>query len=173
MKTSYRRILAFVLPFLVVAFAPVPSIPKKLDLVGMIQHIHTNNDDLNKVNSKIVGNLSGISQAAGTSAQIDSLLHSSKDGLASENQSLARLHVDSQQEIDLSKSLNQLAYKLSNNLNTVHQYSVVQNQSIINLLATANKLSKLATQIEQTNGTIASKLTTATEESKQIANNMP
>jgi chromosome segregation ATPase len=173
LKTWYRPVLAFFIPFLIVAFAPVPSIPKKFDLIGMIRHIHSDNDHLNTVNANIVGDLNSISQLAGTSSQIDSHLHELRTGLSGQSQSLTRLGAYSRKEIDLSKSLNQLAIELSNNINTVHEYSATQNQSIANLITTANSLSKLASQIEKTNGTIANKLTTATQVSKQIASSMP
>jgi uncharacterized phage infection (PIP) family protein YhgE len=173
LKQWYRPILAFFLPLFLALWVPVPSIPKKLDLLGMIRHIDSNNTHLGAVNEQIVDNLAGVSKLADTTSRISSNLHELKDGLTNQNQYLSHLDSYSKQEVDLSSSLHQLADRLVHDLNNVRQSAANQDRDVKQLLTTTNSLKQLAAQVEQTNGVIAGKLSKANTQSQQVANSMP
>lgn len=173
MKHVTRALLAFGIPFLAVGWAPVPKIPEKLDVLGMIRHIYANNDGINSTNSRIVGNMEQINTLAGTTARIGQQLTTLKQGLGEQDTSLANLNQLSQRQIELSDSLNRLASTLNNDLKLVKQGSASQSGSVQNMLDTTRNLSRLAQEVTSVNGTIAGKLDRATKTTAEVANNMP
>lgn len=149
------------------------KLPAQIDLIGMIQHIHDNNNSINTVNGKIVGNMGDISQMSNTTAKIDDHLHTLQAGLAKPDASLKHLDALSQQEVDLSVSFVGLANQLSSDLNKIKQSSDSQQLSVQGMIQTTQALSQTAERVGSINGTIAGKLAQATQISGQVAREMP
>ena len=171
--------IAFFLPLSVLLFVPTPHttgkihIPGNLDVIGMIQRIHSNNDSINSVNQKIVGNMTQISQLADITGQIGENLHTLKQGITTQDSSLSNLDTLSQKEIDLSNGLHGLAQNLSSDLSKISQSSSSQNRSIQQMIDTSRQLGNIANQIAQVNSTITGKLNTARDKTKQVNSSMP
>ncbi|WP_018131058.1 hypothetical protein [Effusibacillus pohliae] len=170
-----RAILAFGIPFAVVAWAPVPHlhIPEKLDVLGMIRHINANNEGINSVNDKILKDMENINRQSDTTARIHNGLLTLQQGMSEQDASLADLNRLSSKQVELSSSLNRLAGILATDLRDVQQASASQFGSVQKLLETANSLSRLAQEVADVNGSIAGKLDRATQASGQVASNMP
>jgi hypothetical protein len=179
MKWQGKRFLLIGLPvclLIVVAGATAMQqhkLPADLDVLGMIRGIHTNNDSINTVNSKIVGNMADISRLSDTTAKIDAHLHTLQVGMAAPDASLSHLDTLSQQEVDLSVSFVGLANQLSGDLGTIKQASDSQQRSVQQMIQTTKALSQSAAQVASINGTIAGKLAQATQISGQVAQEMP
>jgi hypothetical protein len=168
-----RGVLAFGIPFLVIGWAPVPTIPEKLDILGMIRQIYANNDGINSTNNEIVGNMKQINHLAGTTSRIGQQLTTLQQGLGEQDASLVNLNVLSQRQIELSDSLHKLANTLDHDLILVQQGSAGQSGSIQEMLETTRTLSRLAQEITTVNGTIAGKLDRAAKTTAEVVNSMP
>lgn len=173
MNHLLRAVLAFGIPFAVVAFAPVPQIPEKVDVLGMIRHIHANNDSINNTNSEIVGKMQKINDLAGTTSRINDNLVNLKQGMTQQDSSLANLQQLSQKQIELSDSLNGLANTLSSDLSSVEQNSAQQKNSVQQMLNTSASLSRSAKEAVDLNEQIAGKLDKATSASAEVVKSMP
>jgi hypothetical protein len=177
MKWKGKHFLLIGLPVCLLLVAAVAmqqhKLPANLDLLGMIRHIHANNDSINTVNGKIVGNMTEISHLSDTTAQIDDHLHTLQAGLATPDASLKHLDALSQQEVDLSVSFVGLENQLSSDLGKIKQSSVSQQSSVQLMIKTTQGLSQTAERVGSINGTIAGKLAQATQISGQVAREMP
>ncbi|OFW81466.1 MAG: hypothetical protein A2201_04620 [Alicyclobacillus sp. RIFOXYA1_FULL_53_8] len=173
-----KRVLASVLVMLLAAGGIEAAtgnvrIPKNLNLIAMIRTIHSNNDKINTVNSKIVGNMQQISDLSGITSNIGQQLHTLNQGVAGNDQSLSDLNNLSQQEVALSTSFVSLANSLHTNLLKISNSSNAQSQSVSTMLSQMNQLSASAAHMTQVNQSIAGKLSTATQETGTIAREMP
>lgn len=152
---------------------PKGQLPANLDLIGMIKHIHSNNDNINSVNDQIVGNMVEISHLTDTTTQIDGELHTLQKGLSAPDASLVHLDALSQQEIDLSTQFRRLATQLNGDLGQVNQAADSQQNAIQQMIRTTKSLTGTAQQVVSINGTVAGKLSQATKISDQVAQEMP
>lgn len=172
-----KRVLASVLVMLLIAGGIAATgnvrIPKNLNLIAMIRTIHSNNDKINTVNSKIVGNMQQISDLSGITSNIGQHLQTLNQGVAENDQSLSDLNNLSQQEVTLSTSFVSLANSLHTNLVKISNSSNSQSQSVSTMLSQMNQLSTSAAHMTQVNQSIAGKLSTATQETGTIAREMP
>lgn len=149
------------------------KIPSNLNLVGMIKNIQGNNNKINTVNSKIVGNMKQISNLSGTTAKIGQQLQTLNQGVGTDRQSLTTLNKLSQQEVSLSTSFVGLARTLHTNLSSIAGSSTAQSQSVNQMLAQMSALSASASEMTKVNQSIANQLNTATHKTGTIASEMP
>lgn len=173
MNNKIRALLAFGIPFLAVGFAPIPKLPEKLDVLGMIHHIYANNNGINNENQKIVGNMKQISDLAGKTVSIGGHLNELNAGLKEQDSSLAHLNELSKKQVELSDSLHNLAGTLSTDLKNVKQSSASQDSSVQQMLDSASSLSRLAKEIADVNSTIANKLERAKNTTAEVESEMP
>lgn len=152
---------------------PKLAIPKNLDLLGMIKHIQSNNDSINAVNTKIVGNMEDINHLTDTTTRIDGDLHELYQGLGGPQASLGHLGALSEQEVELSQSFVGLAGNLTDDLGRIKQAGGSQQASVNAMIATTKALSQTAQNVERVNGTIAGKLGQATQMARIVAQEMP
>jgi long-chain acyl-CoA synthetase len=154
-------------------FASGARLPKNLNILGMVQHIRSNNDKINQENGQIVGNLQGISQLATTTSTIASNLHTLKDGIVQDGTSLQNLNQLSQQEIDLSQSFYTLGQTLQTDLGGIAHAANAENNSVHTMVEKAAELNRVASNLATVNQSVANKLSTADSKARTIAAEMP
>jgi long-chain acyl-CoA synthetase len=157
----------------ITAYASGARIPKNLDVLGMIQYIHHNNQQINNENGQIVGNLKNIDNLAGTTSTIGSNLHTLKSGTIQDDASLNNLNQLSQQEIQLSQSFYALAQTLQGNLTKISSAGAAQNGYTSSMVAQAQQLNQIASRLANTNQEVAGKLNQADAKARIIAAEMP
>lgn len=172
---AVSALLAFGIPFALVAFTPMPhvKVPEKLDILGMIRKINNNNNDINSVNSNIVGDMKQINNLSGTTARIHEHLVTLKQGISEQDQSLANLQNLSGRQVELSTSLNKLAQSLDADLQRVNNSSAQQKGSVEQMMQATDSLARLAKEVTDINSGIAEKLDRASKATGQVVSNMP
>ncbi|WAH36141.1 AMP-dependent synthetase/ligase [Alicyclobacillus dauci] len=149
------------------------QLPKNLNLLSTIKHVHKNNDQINGENTKIVQGMQNVSQLSGLTPAMASQLQSLSTGLNDQNDRLSSLTRLSVQEIGLSKQFGAVASALNGDLGNVASSTQQQSNAVQTMSKTAADIERLATQLEQTNQTMAKKLNQATASTKQISTEVP
>lgn len=155
------------------ALAAHHSLPSNLNVLGNILHIHKNNQKINNENGQIVDNLQNINQLAGNTATIGNNLHTLKSGSQTDQQLLLALNVLSQQEVNLSQSFYSLAQTLQRDMGGISNGASTQDQTVAGMIEQAIRLHATASQLVQTNQSVARKLADADQKAHVIAAEMP
>ena len=145
----------------------------QVDLNGMLEQIGQNNQQLVITNESILGGWLSIDDKTGQASQIHEKLKAVDEGFKIQSFTLGDLELVTEQQVDLSESMNDLSSFLNGKMNSIASSAKAQvdqtDQLRIITLYTKAKLEKALKQ----NRVLNDKLKSAADKSRQAADSLP
>ncbi len=147
--------------------------PGALNILGMVQGLRHNNQQIAETNHKITGALQAMGQTAAKTGTMEGQLQTLQQGARADTGTLQQLDGLSQQEQNLSTQFASLATQLQTNLGQVAQASAEQSQQVQQLHQLAIHVSRTAFSLAACNAGMAGKLSTAQTKTDALAQEVP